>query len=123
MGAGRFLKEKNPKLKIISVEPTPKNEQQGIRNIHTQRVPPIWDSAVVDENIVVEDKDAFEIARRLATDEGIFAGISSGTALWAAMQIGNKISTGVIVVIFPDSGEKYLSTKLFDCKGDPVIEA
>lgn len=123
VGAGRFLKEKNPRIKVISVEPTPKNEQQGIRNVHIQRVPQIWDPTIADENIVVEDKDAFAIARRLATEEGIFAGISSGTALWAAMQIGNKISKGVIVVIFPDSGVKYLSTKLFDCKGDPTVEA
>ena len=114
VGVSRFLREKNPKVRIVSVEPTPKNEQQGIRNIRTQRTPEIWDPSSVDERLVCRDGPAFRLARALATKEGIFAGISSGSALWGAIAQARRLRSGTVVVLFPDSGAKYLSTKLFE---------
>jgi cysteine synthase len=114
VGVSRFLREKNPKVRIVSVEPTPKNEQQGIRNIRTQRTPEIWDPSSVDERLVCRDGPAFRLARALATKEGIFAGISSGSALWGAIAQARPLRRGTVVVLFPDSGAKYLSTKLFE---------
>jgi cysteine synthase B len=114
MGAGKFLREKNPRLRIVSVEPTEKHEQQGIRNLTANRVPEIYDKAIAEERMICKDDDAFRLARELALREGIFAGISSGTALWAAIEQAKRLAGGTIVTIFPDRGEKYLSTPLFD---------
>jgi cysteine synthase B len=122
MGCGRFLREKNARVRIVSVEPPEKHEQQGIRNLTANRVPEIFDAKIVDERMIVADADAFKTARELATKEGIFAGISSGTAVWAAIEQAKKLARGTIVAILPDRGEKYLSTSLFDGKGDPQIE-
>ena len=121
VGCSRFLREKNPRVRIVSVEPTPKNEQQGIRNISVQRVPEIWDPGSVDERMISEDGPSFRLARELATKEGIFAGISSGSALWAAIEQAGRLEAGNVVVILPDSGSRYLSTPLFDAKGDPQV--
>jgi cysteine synthase len=115
VGCARFLREKNPKVRIVSVEPAPVNEQQGLRNLSVQRVPPIWDPSVVDERMVSEDEPAFRWARTLALKEGIFAGISSGSAVWAALEQAHRLDRGIVVVILPDSGYKYLSTKLLTC--------
>lgn len=123
VGAGRYLREKNPKVRIVTVEPTPKNEQQGIRNISVQRVPEIWDPQVVDERMVCEDEPAFRLARDLATKEGIFAGISSGSAMWGAIEQARRLERGTLVVVLPDRGEKYLTTPLFDFKDDPQVNA
>ncbi len=114
MGAGKFLREKNPKLRIVSVEPTEKHEQQGIRNLTANRVPEIFDQSIVDERMICTDDDAFRLAREIALKEGIFAGISSGSALWGAIEQAKRMKKGVVVTIFPDRGEKYLSTPLFD---------
>lgn len=114
VGVSRFLRKKNPRVRIVSVEPTPKNRQQGIRNLTTQRMPEIWDPASVDERMICEDRPAFRMARELATKEGIFAGISSGSALWGAIEQARRLSKGTVVVLFPDNGSKYLSAKLFD---------
>jgi S-sulfo-L-cysteine synthase (O-acetyl-L-serine-dependent) len=113
MGAGKFLRERNPKLRIVSVEPPEQHEQQGIRNLTANRVPEIYDSSIADERVIVRDDDAFRTARELALKEGIFAGISSGTAVFAAIAEARKLSRGTVVTILPDRGEKYLSTKLF----------
>jgi cysteine synthase B len=121
VGAGRFLREKNPKVRIVSVEPTPRNEQQGIRNISVQRVPEIWDPASVDERMISEDEPSFRLARDLARQEGIFAGISSGSAMWGAIEQAKRLDRGTVVAILPDSGSKYLSTSLFEFRGDPQV--
>jgi cysteine synthase len=122
VGAGRYLRERNPKVRVVSVEPTPKNEQQGIRNITVQRVPEIWDPSAVDERMVSQDEDAFRLARELATQEGIFAGISSGSVMWAAIEQARGLEKGVVVAVLPDRGEKYLSTPLFSFKDDPQVQ-
>ena len=119
VGMSRRLKERNPKLKVVAVEPQRKHKQQGLRNMSDSRVPQIMDWTVVDERITVDDEDAWRTARDLARLEGIFAGISSGTALFAAIQIARRVRVGNIVTLFPDRGEKYLSTPLFPIGPDP----
>ncbi len=126
VGCGRRLKELNPKIKIVSVEPQPgKHEQQGIRNINHSRVPEIWDASAVDERLVCQDEDAFLWARRLAREEGLLGGISTGSAFWGAYVTAQKMASGNIGVIFPDSGLKYLSTELYRAVevGDPSGQA
>ncbi len=113
MGAGKYLREKNPAVRIVSVEPTPENTQQGIRNVHVQRIPEIWDESMVEERMISTDSDAYHFARALARQEGLFVGISSGSALWGAIEQAKRLEKGTIVVLLPDGGEKYLSTPLF----------
>jgi cysteine synthase len=119
VGVARRLKERNPAVKVVSVEPQPKHTQQGLRNMTESRVPEIMDWSLVDERIVVRDEDAYRAARDLARLEGILGGISSGTALVAALQIARRERRGRIVAILPDRGEKYLSTALFPRGPDP----
>lgn len=115
MGVGKYLKEKNPKIKIVSAHPVAGHYIQGLKNMKEAIVPAIYDSTKIDETIMVETEDAYEMARRIAREEGIFVGMSSGAALYAALEIAKKHKKGRIVTIFPDRGEKYLSTALFDC--------
>ena len=114
MGAGRRLREYNPALHIVAVEPQPKHQQQGLRNMETSRIPPILDWRLIDERMVVLDEDAFRTARRLCQEEGLFMGISAGTAMYAAAEVAKRLRQGTIVTLFPDRGEKYLTTDLFD---------
>lgn len=116
MGVSQFLREKNPAVKIIAVSPNPKSKIQGLKNMETQYVPDIYDTSSHDEKIYVADEDAFETARLLALQEGIFCGISSGAAMYAATQIARQISEGVVAVVLPDGGEKYISTPLYNPK-------
>jgi len=118
VGAGRFLKEKNPKLKIVTVEPTAVNTQQGLRNLKTQRVPEIFDASLIDYRWETADEEAYTLARRLAREEGIFAGISSGSCLAGAIRYAGQIAKGEIVAVLPDRGEKYLSTPLYRRSGE-----
>ncbi len=114
VGLSRSLKEKNPKIRIISVEPLPgKHKQQGIRNVDFSRTPMIWDPACVDERMYVADDEAYQAARDLMKHEGLFGGISCGSALAAARKVVRDMSGGRVVVIFPDHGFKYLSTDLY----------
>jgi cysteine synthase len=114
MGAGRRLREYNPRLHIVAVEPQPKHQQQGLRNMETSRIPPILDWRLIDERLVVLDDDAFRTARRLCQEEGLFGGISAGTAIYAAAEVAKGMGEGTIVTVLPDRGEKYLTTNLFD---------
>lgn len=113
VGMGRRLKELNPNLKVVSVEPQMNHAQQGIRNMEESRIPKIMDWTLVDERMVVSDDDAMRTTRDLALQEGILGGISSGTALYAAIQVARRVRRGTIVTLFPDRGEKYFSTPLF----------
>ena len=113
VGMGRRLKELKPDLRIVAVEPQKKHTQQGLRNMEESRVPEIMDWSLVDERMTVADEDAVRTARDLARLEGIFGGISSGTAVFAAIAVARKARRGHIVTLLPDRGEKYLSTTLF----------
>ncbi|MEO0206517.1 MAG: cysteine synthase family protein [candidate division WOR-3 bacterium] len=113
MGVGRYLKEKKQSIKIVGVEPAPGHSIQGLKNMNESMVPKIYQPEILDEKIVIEDGEAFETTRLLATKEGLFAGMSSGAAMAGALHIANKMDSGTIVVILPDRGERYLSTTLF----------
>ncbi len=113
MGLSLRLKELNPDIKIIGVEPYLKHKIQGLKNMKESYRPGIFDKTLLDEKINILDEDAFETARKLALEEGILAGMSSGAAMFVAAQKAKQMSEGVVVVIFPDSGERYLSTELF----------
>ena len=113
MGAGRYLKEQKPSIKIVGVEPTKGHTIQGLKNMEESLVPKIYYPSLLDEKITVEDKEAFEKTRLLVTKEGVFVGMSSGAAIAGALQIAEKMSSGTIVVILPDRGDRYLSTTLF----------
>jgi len=114
MGVAKYLKEKNPKIKIVCAHPVKGHYIQGLKNMEEALVPAIYDSSQIDETIMVETEKAFETARQIVKKEGIFVGMSSGAAMYAALEISKKIDRGKIVVIFPDRGEKYLSTNLFE---------
>jgi cysteine synthase B len=113
MGVGRYLKERNPRVKIVGVEPQPKHSIQGLKNMAESIVPEIYDPAALDEKITVADEEAFELTRLLAVKEGLFVGMSSGAAVVGALKIASQMNSGVIVVILPDRGDRYLSTTLF----------
>ena len=113
MGVGKALKENNPKIKIVCAHPVKGHYIQGLKNMEEAIVPSIYDSSQIDETIMVETEVAYEMSREIVKKEGIFVGMSSGAAMYAAIEIAKKIESGYIVVIFPDRGEKYLSTDLF----------
>jgi cysteine synthase B len=113
MGVGLALKERLRSVKIVSAHPVRGHYIQGLKNLEEAIVPAIYDPAKVDRHIMIETEDAFELMRQLAHQEGVFAGMSSGAALVAARQLASEIDSGTIVTIFPDRGEKYLSTEVF----------
>lgn len=113
MGVGRYLKERKSGVRIVGVEPEKGHAIQGLKNMTESIVPKIFHPKELDEVFVVEDDTAFEMARLLATKEGIFVGMSSGAAVTGALHIAKKIHSGTIVVILPDRGDRYLSTTLF----------
>lgn len=114
MGVGMRLKELNPAIKVVSAHPVRGHYIQGLKNMEEAIVPSIYDPSLIDETIMVESEEAFAMTRRIVREEGIFCGMSSGAAMLAAVKLGEMLNRGVIVVIFPDRGEKYLSTTLFD---------
>ena len=113
MGVGKFLKEKNPAIKVVSAHPEKGHYIQGLKNMEEAIVPSIYDPSKIDITIMIETEAAFETARQVALQEAIFVGMSSGAAMLAAIETAKSIDTGTVVVIFPDRGEKYLSTDLF----------
>ena len=116
MGVGKALRENNPKIKIVCAHPVKGHYIQGLKNMEEAIVPLIYEPSEIDETIMVETEDAFEMTRQIIKKEGIFVGMSSGAAMYAAIEVAKKIESGVIVVIFPDRGEKYLTTNLFNGK-------
>ncbi|MEA3514527.1 MAG: cysteine synthase family protein [Nanoarchaeota archaeon] len=113
MGVGLHLKEHNPNVNIVCAEPIKGHYIQGLKNMEEAIVPAIYDPSKIDQKVIVESEAAFETARQIAKQEGILVGMSSGAAMNAAIEIAKNIQSGIIVVIFPDRGEKYLSTDLF----------
>lgn len=112
-GNGRRLKEHNPNIKIVAVEPHPGEAVSGLRSIDEGFIPPVLDQTVLDRRFVVESRQAFCATQILTESEGIFSGISSGAVIHTALSLAQKIDQGNIVVLLPDGGWKYLSTHLW----------
>lgn len=109
IGVAKRLKEYKPEIKIIGLNPRPSTKIQGLRNLETYK-PLIFDKKYVDELIYIKNSGvAFELMKDLAKNQGLSVGISSGIALWGAIKIAKQIKQGVIVIIFPDRGDRYLS--------------
>ncbi len=121
MGVSRRLKEYNEDIRIVGVEPYLRHKIQGLKNMKESYRPGIFDTSRLDEKVNILDDDAFEMARRLAREEGIMAGMSSGAAMHVALEKARKMAGGLIVVIFPDGGERYLSTELYAGKNETTI--
>ena len=117
MGLTRFLKAMNPELKTVCAHPIKGHYIQGLKNMEEAIVPEIYDPSIIDTQEMIESEEAIEMARQLIRKEGIFAGMSSGAAMLAALRTAERIEHGNIVVVFPDRAEKYLSTTMFaDCE-------
>lgn len=113
MGTAQFLKEKIPDIKIWGIEPVKRHRIQGLKNMEESIVPSIYDPSILDEHVYVNDAEAFEMARRLAYEEGVFAGMSSGAAVAGVLKLLPSVKEGNVVTILPDRGDRYLSTSLF----------
>jgi S-sulfo-L-cysteine synthase (O-acetyl-L-serine-dependent) len=112
-GVSRFLKEKNRAVKIVGAQPKEGSRIPGIRKWPAEYMPRIYDPSAVDELVHVSQEDAEEMCRRLAREEGIFAGISSGGACWVAQEIARTVENATIVFVVCDRGDRYLSTGVF----------
>ena len=112
-GVARFLKEKNPLVRIVGAQPAPGSRIPGIRKWPQEYLPKIYDPSQVDEIVQVAQADAEEMARRLAREEGWFAGISAAGACWAALQIARQVENATLVFVVCDRGDRYLSTGVF----------
>ncbi|MCC6324347.1 MAG: cysteine synthase [Candidatus Brocadia sp.] len=114
MGTGRRLKEYNPDIQVVAVEPaTPMHGLEGMKHMATSVIPGIYDEHFPDRKIAIETEDAYMSVKRLAAEEGLFVGYSSGAALVASIKIANEIETGTVVTVFPDRGDRYLSTSFW----------
>ncbi len=116
MGLARKLKEYDPAIQIIGIEPYLGHKIQGLKNMKEAYCPEIFDKNLLDKKINIDDEEAFEMTRRMARDEGLLVGMSSGAAMAIAAREAQAMETGTIVVILPDGGERYLSTPLFVVK-------
>ena len=113
MGVGMKLKSLNPGIKIIEAHPVKGHYIQGLKNMEEAIVPEIYNVDEIDTSIMIDTEEAYAVARRIVLEEGIFVGMSSGAAMLAACKVAETLDSGLVVVIFPDRGEKYLSTDLF----------
>jgi len=114
VGTSRRLKQFNPKIRTISFQPdSPFHGLEGLKHMASALVPSIYDPSIADEDLRVGTEEAHRLVRRLAREEGLMVGISSGAALFAALTIGRQLDSGVIVTVFPDGAEKYLTEKFW----------
>jgi S-sulfo-L-cysteine synthase (O-acetyl-L-serine-dependent) len=110
MGTGRALRQFNPAIRLISFEPdSPFHGLEGLKHMATAMVPAIYDPSLADERLSVSTEAAHRLVRRLAREEGLLVGISAGAALSATLEVARRLQTGVVVTVFPDGAEKYLS--------------
>jgi S-sulfo-L-cysteine synthase (O-acetyl-L-serine-dependent) len=115
MGAGRFFRDHRPLVQLVSVQPdAPLHGLEGLKHMESALVPGIYDPSLADADIRVATEDAYEATRRLAVEEGLLVGISSGAALDAALRVARTTDAAVIVMIFSDGGEKYLSERFWE---------
>ena len=114
MGLSKFLKLMKPSIKIVCAQPVKGHYIQGLKNMEEAIVPDIYNPSQIDIQELIDSEEAIEMARQLIQKEGIFAGMSSGAAMLAAYRTASKISSGNIVVLFPDRAEKYISTVMFE---------
>lgn len=122
MGLSMGLKGFNPEIRIIAVEPYMGHKLQGLKNLKESYCPEIFDKHRIDEKINIDDEEAFETTRRLAREEGLFVGMSSGAAMAVALRKARTLKSGTLVVILPDGGERYLSTPLFTAPEKAAIQ-
>jgi S-sulfo-L-cysteine synthase (O-acetyl-L-serine-dependent) len=113
MGISKYLREKKPSAKVVGVEPTVGHSIQGLKNMTEAIQPKIYNPALLDDKITVQDEEAFETARLLAVKEGLFVGMSSGAAVAGAFRLAKGMKEGIVVTLLPDRGDRYLSTSLF----------
>jgi cysteine synthase B len=114
MGVSRRLKERDPNIQIVGVEPVEGHAIQGLKNMHEAIVPAIYETKRLDRVVVVEDRPAYAMTNRLALEEGLFVGMSSGAAVCAALEVAADLAPNqAVVVLLPDRGDRYLSTNLF----------
>jgi S-sulfo-L-cysteine synthase (O-acetyl-L-serine-dependent) len=113
MGTGKYLKEQKAECRVVGVEPTLGHAIQGLKNMRESIVPKIYDASRLDEKIVIEDGEAFEMTRLLVQHEGVFVGLSSGAAVAGALRVAAAMKKGTIVVMLPDRGDRYLSVMQF----------
>ncbi len=121
MGLSKRLKEYNPEIRIVGVEPYLGHKIQGLKNMKESYQPGIYEKDRIDKKLNIDDEAAFEMTRRLAREEGIFAGMSAGAAMAVAIQEVSSMSDGVVVVVLPDGGERYLSTPLFAIQEETTL--
>jgi cysteine synthase B len=117
MGVGRRLREFNPDVQLISVQPdSPMNGVEGLKHMETAIRPGIYDDTLADEDVRITTERAYTFTRRLASEEGMLVGVSSGAALAAALDLAERVPKGVIVMVFPDSGTRYLTERFWDAE-------
>jgi len=115
VGTARRLKELKPDVRCVSVQPdSPFHGLEGLKNLASAIVPGIYDASLVDENMEVSTEGAYAMTLRLAREEGLLVGVSAGAAMVAALEVARQVRQGVVVTIFPDSGDKYLSERFWD---------
>jgi len=115
MGVGRRLREFNPDVQLVSVQPdSPMHGVEGLKHMETAIRPGIYDDTLADEDVRVATERAYSFTRRLASEEGMLVGVSSGAALVAALDLAERVGEGVIVMVFPDSGTRYLTERFWD---------
>ena len=114
MGTGRRLRELNPNIRLISVQPdSPLHGLEGLKHMPTALRPGIYDETLADENLEIATEDAFGMAKRLAREEGLFAGVSAAAAVVAAIRVASRLREGVVVTVLPDAGYKYVGERFW----------
>ena len=117
MGVGRRLREFNPDVQLVSVQPdSPMHGVEGLKHMETAIRPGIYDDTLADEDVRVATERAYSFTRRLASEEGMLVGVSSGAALVAALDLAERVGEGVIVMVFPDSGTRYLTERFWEAE-------
>ncbi|MEI6569819.1 MAG: cysteine synthase family protein [Actinomycetes bacterium] len=122
MGVGKYLKEQNPAIQVVAVEPPAGEQVQGLRSLDDGFVPPIFDPSLIDRRMIVRPRESVEWLRILLNKTGIFSGISCGAAVAGAVKVAERMDSGTIVVVLPDGGWKYLSSGAWTDDLDVVVD-